>query len=192
MSDMVLVYERHRISLNEYHRMVESGVFERDSRIELIDGELIEPMTPINPLHASATSRSVTEFVRRLGSRTLVRCQVPITLPDDSEPQPDLTVARLDASGYAKRHPGPSDIFLVVEIAESSIDFDRRTKIPLYARAEIPEVWLVNLIDDTIVVYRNPSGAEYTSIAIAKRDDTITASAFPDALFAVSDLLPPR
>jgi Uma2 family endonuclease len=192
MSDMALAYERHRITVDEFHRMADAGIFEPDSRIELIDGELIERMAPLYPPHASTTSRIFAAFVTRLTSRAVNRCQVPITLPDYSEPEPEITIARLEPNEYSKRHPGPADVLLVVEVAESSLDFDRRRKLPVYASSGIPEAWLVNLIDDVVEIYRDPAPDGYRTHSIVSRAQAVTTAAFPDETFAVSDLLPLR
>jgi Uma2 family endonuclease len=191
MSDMASVYERHRITLDEYHRMAAAGVFGPDSRIELISGELIE-MAPIYPPHASSVDRILYQLITRLRERAWVRCQNPVTLPPDSEPQPDLVLARLDRRSYCDQHPGPDDILLAVEVAESTLELDRDVKIPLYARSGIPEAWLVNLVDDEIAVYRDPADAWYRTVQTHRRGESITPFAFPDTSFAVEDLLPPK
>jgi Uma2 family endonuclease len=190
MSDMASVYERHRITLDEYHRMAEAHIFDPDSRIELIEGELIE-MAPIHPPHASAVDRITQRFVTEFAGRGWVRCQNPVTLRPSSEPQPDLVLARLDPHGYRDHHPHASDILLLVEVAESSLEADRSKKIPLYARSRIPEVWLVNLIAGEVIVHRQPTGAWYGSIHTLPRGDSISPMAFPDVSVAVEDLLPP-
>jgi Uma2 family endonuclease len=189
MSDMASVYERHRITLDEYHRMVVAGVFEPDARIELIDGELIE-MPPIDPPHASTVDRIMHQLVIRLGGRAWVRCQNPVTLRPASEPQPDLVLARYEIQRYFDRHPEPADTLLAIEVSESSLGFDRKIKVPLYARSGIPELWLVNLVDDEIIVHRDPTEAWYASVQAYRRGETISPIAFPDVGFAVSDLLP--
>jgi len=191
MSDMASVYERHRITLDEYHRMVEAGVFDPDARIELVEGELIE-MPPIYPPHASTVVRITTQFVLRLRDRASVRCQHPATLPPTSEPQPDVVLARPDPREYYEHHPAANEILLAVEVADSTLRLDRRIKIPLYARSSICEVWLVNLVDDEIAAYREPSGAWYDSIRTYRRGESISPLAFPDVEFAVEDLLPPK
>jgi len=186
---MATTYERHRVGIDEYHRMVEASVFEANARLELIEGELVEPMTPINPRHASVTDLIMIEIGARLRSRAAIRCQGPITLGGDSEPQPDLTVSRLDPKDYVDHHPGSADILLVIEVADSSLEFDLRRKMPLYARAGIPEAWLVNLKTTEVVVHREPVDGAYTSIQTAKRGDSISIAAFPEEIFAVDDFL---
>ncbi len=191
MSDMALAYERHRVKLDEYHRMVEAGVFGADARLELIDGEIVDRVSPIYPPHASATRAVAMHLTTRLNQQASIGCQMPVTLPGDSEPEPDVIIARLDPKGYWSRHPGPDDIYLLVEIADSSLAQDQRIKVPLYARAGISEVWLVDLGNEVVRIYREPTDGEYASVRIAPRGDSISAAAFPGEAFAVNDFLPP-
>ena len=188
---MAVAYERHRVKLDEYHRMVEAGVFGADARLELIDGEIVDRVSPIYPPHASATRAVSMQLTTRLSQRASIGCQMPVTLPGDSEPEPDVIVARLDPKGYWNRHPGPDDIYLLVEIADSSLAQDQRIKVPLYARAGISEVWLVDLGHEVVRIYREPIDGEYTSVRIAQRGDSISVAAFPGETFAVNDFLPP-
>ena len=188
---MALAYERHRVSLEEYHRMVGAGVFDPESRIELVEGELIEREGAMNPTHASAITRTNRLLVTRFGARATVCCQTPITLPYDSEPMPDFAIVRLDPRDYDDRHPGPDDAHLLIEIADSSRDFDRRKKVPLYARSGIPEAWLVDLVDEVVVVYRGPSGTGYNARFEVRRGESIAPVAFPDIALPVDALLGP-
>jgi uncharacterized repeat protein (TIGR03803 family) len=167
MSDMASVYERHRITLDEYHRMAKAGVFDAQARIELIDGELIE-MAPIDPPHASTVDRITHRLVMRLGERAWVRCQNPVTLRPASEPQPDLVLARRESHNYCDRDPEPADTLLAIEVSKSSLRFDRKIKVPLYARSGIRELWLVNVVDDELAAYREPADAWYASVNIAE------------------------
>lgn len=189
MSDMASVYERHRITLDEYHRMAKAGVFDAQARIELIDGELIE-MAPIDPPHASTVDRILNQFAAHLAGRAWIRCQNPMTLRPASEPQPDLILARCGESGYSDHHPYAQDVLLAVEVSVSSLRFDRKIKVPLYARSGIRELWLVNLVENELVAYREPTDAWYASVNTYCRGDRISPSAFPDVNFAVTDLLP--
>lgn len=189
MSDMASVYERHRITLDEYHRMVAAAVFEPDSRVELINGELIE-MPPIDPPHAYTVDQLIALFITRLAGRARIRCQNPASLPPDSEPQPDLVVARHVQAEYRDRHPSPDEILLAIEVSRTTLRLDRKIKIPMFARSGIPEVWLLNLIDEEITVYREPIGAWYGSVGNYRGEDTISPLAFPDVAFTVSELLP--
>jgi Uma2 family endonuclease len=188
---MAIAFERYRISVEEYHRMVEAGVFQDDRRIELINGQLIETVAPIHPPHTYSTRQLVAAFFARFASRAAVYIQMPVTLPPNSEPEPDVALARQDAKNYVDRHPGPGDLYVVIEVADSTLLMDRRLKVPLYARAGVKELWLVNIPDDRIEVYRDPVGRRYQQIATAQRGDTIEMLAFPGETFAVDDILPP-
>jgi len=189
---MALAYERHRISIEEYHRMVDAGVFEPGSRVELIRGELIEQMAPIGTLHTSTTARIMRVLLRSLGDRAHVNCQTPVTLPDDSEPEPDFTVARPDARSYFDHHPYPQDLLLVIEIAESSLDFDREVKAPLYGQSGVGEYWIVDAVNRVVRIYREPSARGYEIQRILRAGDSIAPLAFPNDALGVDDLLPPQ
>ncbi len=147
---------RHRFSLEDYHRMVEAGILGEEDRVELIDGELVE-MTPVGTRHAETVSRLVRFFVH--GTPRVVRVQDPVSLPPASEPQPDIAVVR--ERSYRDSHPGPEDVLLLIEVADTSAGYDREVKIPLYARYGIPEVWLVDLQKGQIEVYREPAPGGY-------------------------------
>jgi Uma2 family endonuclease len=188
---MALAYERHRVTLDEYHRMVDAGVFEPDARIELIEGELIERRGAMKPPHASAITRTNRLLIQRLGDRATVCCQTPVTLRFDSEPMPDFAIVRPDASDFRHRHPGPEDVHVLIEVADSSRDFDRRRTMPLYARSGIAESWLVDLVDDLIVVYREPSDTGYASQTEFRRGDVFAPLAFADVALPVDAILGP-
>jgi Uma2 family endonuclease len=188
---METVYRTHVVPVDEYHRMAEAGVFAPDSRIELLDGELIERMTPSYPPHAGVTNRIAAALTLRLAGRALVRTQSPITLPPRSEPEPDIVVAALDARGYVGRHPGPDDVQLLIEVSDRSLRFDRLRKLPVYARSGIAEVWIVNLADEAIEINRASDGAIYRDRTTAQRGEVVSSLAFPDDVIAIDELLPP-
>ena len=169
--------------------MGEAGILKPDERTELIEGEIIV-MPPIGSGHAAGGSRAERSFQRRLGDRAIVRGQYPIRLPDDSEPQPDIVLARPRPEGYGAAHPGPEDILLVVEIGDTTLRTDREVKLPLYARAGISEAWLMNLPDDRVEVYRDPAPEGYRSITLVPRDGAVTPLAFPDVTIPCAELLP--
>lgn len=177
-----------RFSVEEYHQMVRSGILREDDRVELLEGEIIE-LTPIGPRHALCVARLNRHLTVSLSNRAIVWVQGPIHLSPDSEPQPDLALARPPETRYTNAHPGPADLFLVIEVAESSVDDDRSRKIPLYARAGIREVWLVNLPAETIEVYRAPTPDGYQDIQMLRRGLAVAPEAFPDLPLAVDDIL---
>ena len=160
MDDAGIAPARHRLTVRDYHRMGDAGIFGEDDRIELIDGDLID-MAPISPGHASTVNRLSQAFVLACAGRAIVSIQNPIALDDRSEPQPDVAILRLRDGFYAARHPGPADILLLVEVADSSLRFDRTVKLPLYARAGIAEVWIVDLQHQVLEAYRAPAVGGY-------------------------------
>ncbi len=161
MDDATLAPARHRLTVHDYHRMADAGIFGEDDRIELIDGDLID-MAPIGPGHAASVNRLAEAFILACAGRTIVSIQNPVHLDQSSEPQPDLAILRRRADFYAAgAHPGPADILLLVEAADSSLHYDRTVKLPLYARAGIAELWIVDLKRRALDAYREPAGGEY-------------------------------
>ena len=160
MDDAGIAPARHRLTVRDYHRMADAGIFGEDDRIELIDGDLID-MAPIGPGHASVVNRLTQAFVLACAGRAIASIQNPVALDDTSEPQPDVVISRLRDDFYATGHPGPADILLLVEVADSSLRFDRTVKLPLYARAGIAEVWIVDSKHRTIDANKKPVGSGY-------------------------------
>lgn len=163
---------RRHFNVTEYYRMMEAGILSESDHVELIDGEVIE-MSPIGSRHAACVDR-LNKFFNKL-EEVIVRVQNPIRLDDFSETQPDITLLRLRDDFYAQGHPTPSDVLLVVEVADSSTEFDRIVKLPLYAEARIPEFWLVNLPDEKIEVLSHPLNGAYQKSQALKRGDNITS-----------------
>jgi len=154
---MVAVPTPHRFTREEYYRMGEAGLF-AEERVELLGGEIIT-MPPQNPSHAGTTSGLGTVVIRLLGANFTVRIQAPIVLNDWSEPEPDIAVCRLDPDSYRHAHPTASDVLLVIEVAETTLAYDRGRKVAAYAGSGIPEYWIVNLIDLRIEVFSAPDPA---------------------------------
>ncbi|MBK1630740.1 hypothetical protein CKO31_08280 [Thiohalocapsa halophila] len=146
---------RHRITVQEFFRMGEIGVFEPEARIELIDGELFD-MPPIGPSHASETARVNQILVEATHGCAIVWPQNPIHLDDLSAPQPDLALLRWRQDFYRQAHPRPDDVLLLVEVADTSLAHDRDRKLPLYARFAIPEVWLIDIGSGAVTIHRDP------------------------------------
>jgi Uma2 family endonuclease len=168
----------------EYDKRVELGLFEEE-RIELLAGVLVQK-SPSGPAYAHAVGRLNELFVVALHGRAVVRPQLPMALSDDSEPEPDLVVS--PAGEYWREHP--SQAYLVIEVADSSLRKDRRIKGALYAAAGIPEYWLVNLVDKVFEVHRDPQPAGYDSIVRVGRGETIAPLRFPDLVVAIDDVIP--
>ena len=161
MDDLSAAPARHRLDVDEFHRMVEAGIFGEDDRMELIDGDLID-MAPIGQGHAAIVCGLNEALFLACAGRAIVWPQNPIQLDRSSEPQPDLAVLRRRADFYATGdRPGPADVLLLVEVADSSLRFDQKVKLPLYARAGIAELWIVDLQRRVLHAYRKPDDDAY-------------------------------
>ena len=170
---------RHKLDVHAFHRMGEAGIFGHDERIELIEGELID-MAPIGNSHASIVDAFNEVFVLACAGKAVVRAQGPIRLDGFSEPQPDLAILRRRPDFYAGKMPGPEDVLLLVEVADSSLRFDRTVKLPLYARARIAEVWIVDASRRTVDVHRKPAGSEYLDTASDQKSGEIAIALAPE------------
>ena len=185
------------LSLDEYHWLIEHGFFQEDERVELIGG-VLHQMSPEGPRHVAAIDRLLQHFFSELGDHAQIRVQHPLWLPvSGSEPEPDLVLAKKREDYYSGHHPVPEEVYLVVEVAASSLEEDQRVKVPVYAAAGIVEYWIVNLRDDLIEVYREPTspdeGAPYYHQHLRfSAQDTVNPAQFPDCAISVKDLLPPK
>ena len=179
---------RRSFTVGEYHRMAEAGILGEDDRVELIDGQVVA-MTPIGPDHGSCVNRLNALFAPLAGRQATVSVQNPVLLGEHQEPQPDITLLRYRADGYRARHPEASEVLLVIEVGDTSVETDRRTKIPLYARTGIPEAWLVNLPGDTIECYCEPTSDGYADIRTLKHGETLTPVRLPGITLRVDDIL---
>lgn len=182
--------ERFHFTQREYYAMVKAGVLTEDSRVELIRGDILT-MSPINALHSGTLKRLNRMFTSGLVGQAVVGVQDPIALGDDTEPQPDLSLCQPRSDDYSGAHPTAADVLLVVEVADSSLRYDRETKMPLYAAAGIAEMWLLDLNAGVLEVYRAPSADGYNTLQRMKPGDQVSPLAFPDLILAVAALLPP-
>ena len=186
---MAVPIQKRFVTIDEYHRMGEQGVFPLDARLELIRGEIIE-MSPIGPRHAGSVRRFIRNFSARLSSYAIVDAQNPVEMREqESEPQPDITLLRLQDDLYSTATPTPGDTLLVVEVADSSLSFDRKVKMHLYAEAGIPESWLVDLNSDALHVYRRPSPEGYQDVRAYRRGESVSPETFPQVSFTVDEIL---
>jgi Uma2 family endonuclease len=158
--------QKHRLTVGDYHRMGEVGIFHEDSRVELIEGEINE-MPPIGSTHAGTVGYLDRVLNRAIGEHAMVWPQNPIILDDHSEPQPDFVLLRPRGDFYMDSHPRPEDVLLIVEVSDSTLRYDHRIKIPLYARFGIPEVWLIDVEHKKLNLFRSPSKGAYRSIVEA-------------------------
>jgi len=184
------VLSRHRFDVDEYHAMVRAGILMEGDRVELIDGELVE-MHTIGSRHAACVNRLTRLLVTALGDRALISIQNPVGLDRYSEPQPDVLVLRPRADDYATAHPGPPDTLLAIEVADSSLAYDRTIKLPLYAKTGVPEVWIVDLAAAAVDVHREPSSEGYRHFE-RTTEGRIAPAAFPGLELELADILPPE
>ena len=184
----MVVQTKHCFSVKEYYRMAETGVLRPDARVELLNGEIID-MSPIGPFHGGLVNRLIRIFTKKSKGRWMVSAQNPLRLDDHSEPEPDVMLLKPAPDDYTSRHPQPDDVFLLIEVSDSTLDFDHEEKLPAYGRAGVAEAWIVNLIDATIEVYREPHFTGYGSKTIVRAGDTVAPLAFPDAAVDVAELL---
>jgi Uma2 family endonuclease len=180
---------KHRLTAAEYHRMAEVGILREDERVELIDGEIID-MAPIGSNHASVVARLTAWLNGAAAGRYVVFPQNSLALSEHSEPQPDLTVLKHRDDYYRAALPVPADVLLLIEVSDTTGDFDRSTKVPLYARSGIAEVWIVNLRDEVVEVFREPEGGSYSSASRFGREEHVASTAFPDLVLPLDELFP--
>ena len=168
--------------------MAETGVLPPDARVELLNGEIID-MSPIGPFHGGVTNYLTQLFVAAARGRWLVSVQNPVRLDEYSEPQPDLLLLKPAADFYRTRHPRPDEVYLLVEVSDTSLAADLSEKLPAYGRAGIPEVWIVNLNDETVEIHREPHFTGYASRAVLHMGDQAKPLAFPDVAVDLAELL---
>lgn len=186
---MVAVFpQKHLTDLAEWRRMGDAGIFPPDSRMELIEGEILT-MAPIGFNHAGHVNRLARHFILMQSDQSQVRTQSPLQLGDLSEPEPDLVLVKADANDYTTRHPNATDALLVIEVSDSTLRFDKSQKLRLYATHGIPEYWIVNLIDNCLEVYRQPQDGDYLDKSILSKADSLNLLALPDIRVAVGDIL---
>jgi len=168
--------------------MARAGVLTPDDRVELIEGEIVK-MSPIGSPHAACVSRLNSLLQSILGENAIVSVQNPVQLNDFSEPVPDVTLLKPQKDFYSSGHPGPADVLLIIEVAETTVISDRNVKVPLYARNSIPEVWLVNLPKKLIEEYFEVADGRYLKSKKYKRGENIVSATIPGLSLRVSDIL---
>ncbi|MEH2299918.1 MAG: Uma2 family endonuclease [Nostoc sp.] len=178
---------RRKFTVEQYHKMVESGILKEDDRVELIRGEIIE-MSPIGTKHAACVNRLVNLLVQLLGKRVILAAQNPVVLNNNSEPQPDVALLKSRDDFYATAHPQPQDIFLLIEVADSTVVYEREEKIPLYAKANIIEVWLVDINEQIVEVYQQPTAVRYQLMQKFTSGQTLSIQTFPDVSISVNEI----
>ncbi len=180
--------EKRYFSVGEYYRMMKAGVLSENHRVELIEGEVLK-MSPSGSRHAACVSRLDTLLHHQFGQIGIVRAQSPIHLDDFSEPQPDIALLRPRPDFYENQHPMPEDVLLVIEVAETSVEYDRNVKMPLYARAGLPEAWLVNLPKNILEVFTQPVNGKYKKSLKLKRGESFQSQTVPNLSINVDEIL---
>jgi len=177
-----------RFKVDDYYRMIELGMLKDYEKAEIIEGELIR-QTPIGNKHAACVEK-LNEFLRdKLGKSVSIRNQQPIKVGDYNEPQPDLAVVKRRDDFYGNGKPTGDDCFLLIEVSDSTLDYDRNKKLPLYAEAKIPEFWLVNLQNNTVEVHTEPRESVYSLIRVLRRGETIKSESVPNLEIEVDKIL---
>jgi Uma2 family endonuclease len=180
--------KRRLFTIEQYHQMIASGVLTEGDRVELIDGEILE-MAAIGSKHGAQVKRLNRLFSGLLEPSVLISVQDPVELGPRSEPEPDVALLRWRDDFYETSHPQASDVYLVIEVADSTLDYDRSVKAPLYSRSDIFEYWIVNLQDNVIEVYRQPSPSGYQIIQSYQRGMDIEVMALPGLGLTVDRIL---
>ncbi len=176
------------LSVRDYHRMVDAGILTADERVELIEGQLYT-MAAKGTAHSAAVTRIDRVLSRRLAGQALLRFQDPVQLSDLSEPEPDVAVVHLDPLDYEDHHPTPGEIFLLIEVADSTLRRDRDLKMPVYGRSNIAEYWILDVQERCLYVFRQPGAEGYGVEQKLYGSDTIAPLAFPDCEMAVGEFL---
>jgi len=179
---------KRQFNITEYYRMAEVGILSEDDRVELIEGEIIK-MTPIRSRHAGCVSRLNALLNRLLSETAIVSVQNPLRLSNLSEPKPDIILLRPRNDFYSNAHRTPTDVLLIIEVSDTSLEYDRDIKIPLYATASISEVWLVNLIKDMIEIYREPQEGMYREVRYFTRGETVSPLFNPKLTLSVDSII---
>ena len=178
---------KKRFTVDEYYRMAEAGILRPEDRLELIDGEIIQ-MSPIGLRHMGRVNRANTLLIRAFGEKAVVSPQNPVQLSDWTEPQPDIVVFKPRSDFYESKKPTPSDVFLVMEISDTSLGYDLKIKLPYFAAALIPEVWIQDINGDILHVFRDPEGNRYVTSTQLKAGDFVCPLAFPEIRFSINDI----
>lgn len=185
---MSVAVSRRLFTVEDYHEMANSGILTEDDRVELLEGEIVEK-SPISSRHAGCVKRLVKIIERQIGDTAILGVQDPICLGQRSEPQPDLSILKPRTDFYADSHPEPKDVLLIIEVAETSAEPDQKIKLPLYAKAAIPEVWIFELRSKKVEVYRKPSGRKYLMVETYTEEQTISPRALPNLKVDLSEIL---
>ena len=187
---MLTAVKKKLFTVDDYYAMARAGIIGDDDRVELIEGEIIR-MAAIGSRHQAVVDRVTRLFVTRVGDRAIVRVQGPVRLASITEPQPDVQLLSPRDDFYAAAHPSPYEALLVVEVADTSLRYDRDRKAPIYARRGVHETWIVDLTGDRILVMRDPAIHGYRDVTTVSRGESLAPQALPDLTVSVEELLGP-
>jgi Uma2 family endonuclease len=188
MNSVISTVRKHLTDIHEWQKIGEANIFPPESRLELINGEIIE-MAPIGSNHAGHLKRINNLLTLLVAGKAIVSIQDPLQLGDLSEPEPDFMLLKPNPDFYSSRHPVADDVLLLIEVADSSLNFDQNQKLRLYAMHNIPEYWLLNLIDNCLEVYRKPKGEVYAEKTTLYNGDNVTLSQLPEINIQITDIL---
>jgi Uma2 family endonuclease len=186
---MATEISKRLFTVHDYHRMVDAGILSEDDRVELIHGEILA-MSPIGPRHSAAVLRANQIVSRLVSDAAIVGVQGSVRLDEYDEPQPDIYLLRPKDDFYASGHAGPSDIFLIIEMADSSLEYDQGIKMHLYAETNVPEYWVADIRNDRLIAYSDPTGNTYGVVRNFQRGDAIAPRLLPACRIPVDGLLP--
>lgn len=184
-----------RFTIEEYHRLIDLGIFQEDDRMELIEGEIVNMVSKGKP-HAVCCRNLIRELSTLVGNRAIIQCQDPILLPNYSEPEPDLAIVRNRDDNYLTNHPSPEDILLLMEIADSSLQYDREVKLNLYAQYNIVHYWIFNLLENQLEVYSHPyqksqsNNFDYRQKQIFLPNESVPLPNLADAILDLAKVFP--
>ncbi len=183
--------EQHLWTVEDYNRMIDAGILQPEDRVELIEGQIVE-MAAKGTAHEATITRTARVRRNSLGDQVLIRTEAPIQLDNRSEPEPDVAAVRVDSLDYADHHPTPEEIYLVIEVADTTLAKDCGTKATAYARAGIADYWVLDINDRQLHVFRDPSQTGYQRNVVLAEDATVAPLSFPSFSLAVNQMLPPK
>lgn len=178
-------------TVDDYHRMIEAEILTNDDRVELLEGQILQ-MSPQQPPHASTTQRASDSLRNLLTGKATIRVQLPITLHPNSEPEPDIAVVRINSDEYQESHPTADDIFLLVEVADTTLYTDCKQKSLTYAKAGITDYWVLNVNKRQVHVFREPNGEKYQQEILLNEEATLSLVAFPEIEVLITQLFPSK
>jgi Uma2 family endonuclease len=186
---MAVQLTKRLFTVDDYYRMVDAGILREKDRVELIEGEVLA-MSPIGTPHGAAVDRANRAMINAAGDMAIVRVQGSLRLDRYNQPQPDVVLLRPKDDFYATKHPGPADILLIVEVAQSSLEYDKTIKARIYARTGVVEYWVADIDQDCVLVYSDPSVNGYRSLHQLLRGESISPQLLPQCRIAIDSLLP--